>query len=206
MRLLPCDDDPGQRDRNLRAERRDRRVVHGRLRQLNHRRRRGLGQPDRRGGALGTVQVTNNTAGVQIGATGKGFTVIGIDNGLPGIENFAVWFQGSHSGAQVIDDEIVANGDAALMTEFGAMICGFIIDNNEFSGQTFAGEPRTRRAGKLMRGRRVVVRYFTASDSLALPRAARLSIPRAANRHRGVREGSYRFLPRRAWSRRPARR
>lgn len=90
-------------------------------------------------GALGAIRVTNNTTGVQIGATGQGFTVVGIDNGSPGLENAAVYFQGNHSNAEVRDNEIVANGDAGLMTEFGAVISGFIIDGNEFSGQTFVG-------------------------------------------------------------------
>ena len=56
----------------------------------------------------------------EIGGVGQGFTIVGIDNGSPGIENAAVYFQGNHSNAQVLDNEIVANGDAGLMTEFGA--------------------------------------------------------------------------------------
>jgi len=90
-------------------------------------------------GALGTVQVTNNTTGVTIGDTGKGFTIIGIDSPNPGIENAAVYFQGAHSGATIRDNEIRANGDAGLLTEYGAMISDFVIDNNEFSGKTFVG-------------------------------------------------------------------
>ncbi len=90
-------------------------------------------------GALGTVQVTNNTTGVTIGDTGKGFTIIGIDSPNPGLENAAVYFQGSHSGATIRDNEIRANGDAGLLTEYAATISDFVIDNNEFSGQTFAG-------------------------------------------------------------------
>jgi len=90
-------------------------------------------------GALGAIRVSNNTTGVQIGAVGQGFTIVGIDNGSAGLENAAVYFQGNHSNAQVRDNEIVANGDAGLMTEFGAVISGFVIDGNEFSGQTFVG-------------------------------------------------------------------
>jgi hypothetical protein len=90
-------------------------------------------------GALGAIRVTNNTTGVQIGGVGQGFTIVGIDNGSAGLENAAVYFQGNHSNAQVRDNEIVANGDAGLMTEFGGVISGFIIDGNEFSGQTFVG-------------------------------------------------------------------
>ena len=91
-------------------------------------------------GALGTVMVTNNTTDVNIGgATGQGFTIIGIDNGLPGIENAALYFQGGHSGADIRYNEIVANGDDGLLTEFGAANTNFVIDDNIFSGQTFVG-------------------------------------------------------------------
>ena len=92
-------------------------------------------------GALGTLQVTGGTTAVQIGAPGQGFTVVGIDNGAPGIENAAIYFQGSHSGAQIIDNEIVAAGDAGLLTEYGATISGFSITDNVFSGSTYVGSP-----------------------------------------------------------------
>jgi hypothetical protein len=88
---------------------------------------------------LGTVLVTSNTTGLQIGAPGKGFTIQGIDNASPGLESAAVYFQGSHSNAHIRQNEIVAAGDAGLMTEFGATISGFVIDGNVFSGQTFTG-------------------------------------------------------------------
>ena len=90
------------------------------------------------GSALGTVQVTNNTTDVQIGGTGQGFTIVGI-NGNGAIENAGVYFQGSHADAQILDNEIVADGDSGLTTEYGATISGFVIDGNAFSGQTFTG-------------------------------------------------------------------
>jgi len=90
------------------------------------------------GGELGTVLVTNNTNGVQIGDVGQGFTIIGID-GPPGLEKAAVYFQGNHSNAIIKGNNIVADGDAGLQTEWGATISGFVISNNKFSGQTFAG-------------------------------------------------------------------
>ncbi|HUV56463.1 MAG TPA: right-handed parallel beta-helix repeat-containing protein [Dehalococcoidales bacterium] len=92
------------------------------------------------GGELGTVFVTNNTDGVQIGDIGQGFTIIGID-GTPGLEKAAVYFQGNHSNAVIKGNDIVANGDAGLLTEWGATITGFVISDNEFSGQTFIGTP-----------------------------------------------------------------
>ncbi|MBL9181728.1 MAG: hypothetical protein JNN17_06280, partial [Verrucomicrobiaceae bacterium] len=90
-------------------------------------------------GALGTVLVTNNTTAVTIGGAGKGFTIIGIDNGSPGLENAALYFQGGHTGVQVRDNDIQANGDVGLLSEFGAVISGWVIDGNIFSGKTFVG-------------------------------------------------------------------
>src|SRR5690606_32272670 len=90
-------------------------------------------------GALGTITVLSGTTGVQIGDTGAGFTVIGIDNGAPGIENAALYFQGNHSNAVIRGNDLRANGDEALITEYGATISGFVIDGNIFSGQTFTG-------------------------------------------------------------------
>ncbi|MCA9068753.1 MAG: hypothetical protein KDA84_07510, partial [Planctomycetaceae bacterium] len=53
--------------------------------------------------SLGAVVVTGGTNGVQIGDTGQGFTILGIDNGFPGIENAALYFQGGHSNAVIRD-------------------------------------------------------------------------------------------------------
>ncbi|MCZ2342379.1 MAG: FG-GAP-like repeat-containing protein [Bacteroidales bacterium] len=91
--------------------------------------------------ALGAVLVTNKTTGVTLGGTDQGFTILGIDNANPGIESAAVYFQGNNSNATVRGNTIVAQGDAGLTTEYGAQINGFVIDGNEFSGQTFIGTP-----------------------------------------------------------------
>lgn len=90
-------------------------------------------------GSLGAVVVSGGTTAVTIGGTGKGFTIVGIDNGSPGLENAALYFQGGHTGVQVIGNEIVANGDHGLLSEYGAAISNWLIDDNEFSGQTFVG-------------------------------------------------------------------
>lgn len=90
-------------------------------------------------GALGAIQVTSNTTGLTIGGAGEGFTILGIDNGLPGIENAAVYFQGNHSNAHVEGNTITAQGDAGLLTEYGATISGFVITGNTFDGQSFLG-------------------------------------------------------------------
>ena len=86
-------------------------------------------------GALGTVQVEGNTTGVVIGGVGQGFTINGIDNGAPGVENAAVYLRGSHLSASVIDNEVVARGDSGLTSEYGATMTLFTVTLNEFSGR-----------------------------------------------------------------------
>ncbi len=97
--------------------------------------------PSNPAAALGTVVVTSNTTALQIGAPGQGFTIVGRDHVSPGIESAALYFQGHHSNAQILDNEISADGDHGLLTEFGATISGFVITGNVFSGQTFVGTP-----------------------------------------------------------------
>jgi hypothetical protein len=94
-------------------------------------------------GSLGTIVIAPNLDGVQIGDIDQGFTIIGIDNGNPGIENAAVYFQGNHAGAGVLGNEIIANGDHGLLTEFGVTITDFEIRENEFAGTTFFPPPAT---------------------------------------------------------------
>jgi len=91
------------------------------------------------GGSLGSIVVTNNTTGVCIGASGQGFTIIGVD-GPAGLEKAAIYFQGAHSNTLVEGNNIVANGDAALLTEWGAAIVGLTINDNTISGKTFVGD------------------------------------------------------------------
>lgn len=88
---------------------------------------------------LGTVRVAPGVNGVEIGGPSSGFTIQGVDNVSPGIESAAVYFQGNHSIVTVRDNEIVAAGDAGLMSEFGGVNSGFLIQGNVFSGQTFTG-------------------------------------------------------------------
>ena len=94
-------------------------------------------------GSLGTIVISPNVDGVQIGDVDQGFTIIGIDNGNPGVENAAVYFDGDHTGAGVIGNKIVAAGDHGLLTEFGLTITDFEIRENEFAGTTFFPPPGT---------------------------------------------------------------
>jgi hypothetical protein len=90
-------------------------------------------------GTLGTIRVAPGANGVTIGGPGQGFTIIGYDNPTPGLETAAVYLQGAHSNVTVEGNEIVAMGDSALLTEWGAAISNLTINDNIFSGQTFVG-------------------------------------------------------------------
>jgi autotransporter-associated beta strand protein len=92
-------------------------------------------------GQLGAVQLTGPTTGVQVGDTGKGFTIIGFDSASAGLENAALYLQGNHSNTVIRGNEIVANGDAGLQSEYSAFINNLTVDGNIFSGQTFVGTP-----------------------------------------------------------------
>ena len=91
------------------------------------------------GSALGTILLQSGADGVQIGDTGHGFTVIGFDH-VPGIEAAAIYLQGHHDDLVVRGNDVVANGDLAMVSEFGGAITDMVIDGNIFSGQTFMGD------------------------------------------------------------------
>ncbi|MDQ0251468.1 filamentous hemagglutinin family protein [Sphingomonas kyeonggiensis] len=85
-------------------------------------------------GALGTVTVSNAN-----NVTIDGFTILGIDNGNPGIENAALYLQGNNSGTTIRGNTITANGDLGLVSEYSATVSNLTIDGNIFNGQTFVG-------------------------------------------------------------------
>lgn len=90
-------------------------------------------------GALGTVVVAPNVNNAVIGNIGHGFTIVGIDNDNPAVENAALYYQGNHNGGLVAGNDIRANGDDGLLNEYGTTFTGLVIDHNIFSGQTFTG-------------------------------------------------------------------
>ena len=90
------------------------------------------------GGALGTIELDPGVNNVTIGGAGKGFTVVGL-NGNGAIENGAIYLQGAHDNIDILGNNVVANGDAGLMSEFGYSLSNITIDGNIFSGQTFDG-------------------------------------------------------------------
>ncbi|MFN3350113.1 MAG: hypothetical protein ACK41X_14275, partial [Pseudorhodoplanes sp.] len=87
-------------------------------------------------GLLGTIQITPGVDGLRLGDIGQGFTIVGID-GTPGLEKAAVYLQGAHDGLIIQGNDIVAMGDAGLMSEAASAITNALIDSNIFSGQTF---------------------------------------------------------------------
>ncbi|PZO85740.1 MAG: hypothetical protein DI626_07220, partial [Micavibrio aeruginosavorus] len=90
-------------------------------------------------GALGTVVIGNNINNVTLGNAGKGFTINGFDNNNPGVENAAVYLQGDHSNITVKGNKIVANGDSALLSEYGRTNSNIVVDGNIFDGKTYVG-------------------------------------------------------------------
>ena len=90
------------------------------------------------GGELGAVEIDPNTDDVTIGSAGHGFTIVGI-NGNGAIEKAAIYIQGDNDGIGIHDNNVVANGDAGLLSEVAAALTNTTIDGNEFSGQTFVG-------------------------------------------------------------------
>ncbi len=93
---------------------------------------------DNAGSQLGAIDIDSNTDNVTIGGLGQGFTIEGI-NGNGAIEKAAVYIRGDNDGITIQDNELVANGDSALTSEFAAAVTNALIDNNIFSGQTFTG-------------------------------------------------------------------
>lgn len=93
---------------------------------------------DNNGSGLGTIFLPSGGSDIQIGAMNQGFHVIGID-GPAGLEKAAIYLQGTQSNIAIIDNEIEARGDAALMGEYNAANDSIVIDNNHFTGQTFNG-------------------------------------------------------------------
>lgn len=90
--------------------------------------------------SLGAIVLENNVNDVNIGRAGEGFRIVGIDNGNPAVENAAVYLRGNHDNIDVIDNEIVANGDHGFLSEYGATINDLTLSQNIFSGQTFEGK------------------------------------------------------------------
>jgi filamentous hemagglutinin family protein len=90
-------------------------------------------------GASGTLVIAPGANDVTVGGTGRGFTIVGIDNGNPAIENAAVYLRGNHSGVTIQGNRITANGEHGLMSEAAATLTGLTVDGNIFDGKAYVG-------------------------------------------------------------------
>ena len=90
----------------------------------------------------GAITVTNGVNNVTIGGIGTGFTVQG-NNGNGAIEKAAVYLQGAHQNIIVQGNTLVARGDSALTSDYGAAVSYVTVDSNLIIGQTFEGTTPT---------------------------------------------------------------
>lgn len=87
---------------------------------------------------VGTVSIASGINNVTIGESGKGFTITGFD-GSGTVETGAVYLIGSHQNIRVEGNNIVANGEHGLGSNYNTAIDNLIINDNIFSGKTFVG-------------------------------------------------------------------
>ncbi len=90
--------------------------------------------------ALGTIVINPGTTGVQVGDVDRGFTVVGFDGASPGLEKAAVYLRGAQSDTSVVGNEIQADGETGLLSEWGAALADVTISDNVFSGKSFVGD------------------------------------------------------------------
>lgn len=98
---------------------------------------RGVTTVNGSSGFLGTFTIAADN--VTLGGPNQGFTINGYDSPSPGLEYAAVYVQAVRNNITVRGNEIIANGEAGLLTEFGQAVNNFVIDANVFSGKTFTG-------------------------------------------------------------------
>jgi len=87
---------------------------------------------------VGTVSIVSGINNVTIGESGKGFTITGFD-GSGAVETGAIYLTGAHQHIRIEGNNIVANGEHGLGSNFNTAIDHIIINDNIFSGKTFIG-------------------------------------------------------------------
>lgn len=87
---------------------------------------------------VGTVAIADGINNVTIGESGKGFTITGFD-GSGAVETGAVYLIGAHQNIRIEGNNIVANGEHGLGSNYNTAINNLIINDNIFSGKTFVG-------------------------------------------------------------------
>lgn len=86
-----------------------------------------------------TIHMNPNVNDVTIGGVGKGFTIIGYDSPTSASERAAIYFQGAHNNITIRGNDIVANGEAGILTQSKQAVNNLTIEGNTFSGKTFVG-------------------------------------------------------------------
>ena len=93
------------------------------------------------GGNTGTICVSAN--GVHIGTASDGsdgFTILGYDVDTPGIEHAAVYYKPTaDSDLSLIGNTIIANGEAAILGQYGNPETSLNISYNNIGGKTYTG-------------------------------------------------------------------
>lgn len=87
---------------------------------------------------VGTVSIVSGINNVTIGEPGKGFTITGFD-GSGSVETGAIYLIGAHQNIRIEGNNIVANGEHGIGSNFNTAIDNIIINDNIFSGKTFIG-------------------------------------------------------------------
>ncbi|MGI2034674.1 DUF5801 repeats-in-toxin domain-containing protein [Rhizobium panacihumi] len=87
----------------------------------------------------GAIEIKTGADAITIGSIGHGFTVFGL-NGNGASEKAAIYIQGDHNSITIQGNTVTAQGDEALLTEYGRTIVGLKIDSNLFNGKTFVGD------------------------------------------------------------------
>ncbi len=90
------------------------------------------------GAELGAVVFQPGQSGLRLGDDGHGFTILGL-NGNGASEKAAVYLRGNQQGHTIEGNDIVAQGDAGLLSEFAGDVDDLLVTGNIFSGQTFVG-------------------------------------------------------------------
>ena len=93
------------------------------------------------GAALATFHIINTGGNVTLGLPGQGFTINGYDTPAPGLEESAIYVNGTNGDVTIQDNIINANGEAGLLWETGSTNGNVDVSFNTFGGQTFVGDP-----------------------------------------------------------------
>lgn len=80
---------------------------------------------------VGTVSIATGINNVTIGESGKGFTITGFD-GSGSVETGAIYLTGAHQNIRIEGNNIVANGEHGLGSNFNTAIDNIIINDNIF--------------------------------------------------------------------------